>query len=428
MTKVCISTIIILMAINIGLYAQDNAEHADTLSIQAGELRLELVWEKEILLKIKDWWPYMSNFIFLDEDGYNLFSSASKSSAEEMEHKKLIYIQNNKIHFLKGDNLIQTKAIDLGYSSRSEISKNGRNIIVINPIREGDHYQEGEPAMMMLFDSHGKMLGEDTVGLPSDIFPLGNDKIIVLEYGEWSEVVVFRLMGNEFVEIRKYDGYFLDYAEDGSCALISIDPYGKKERVVIDSNGTEMLRYHFDKPAWRGFISPKGNYFVEVTRGKYIVLFDRNGSVIDQHHVQGIGNYFASFSPDEYYLCVTPGAWRVYFLKTQTGELISEYTDPDSTSGFQSIAISAEPTFFFIGSSIIDPVNWSSIYTNEKRGMYIFNEDGLLVGKNRNIFTGKGFVTHLHSAALRCDASGEYLLAETPSKCYLFKLLIGRIK
>lgn len=453
MKNILISTIIALMAVSIGLYAQEK-EKAQEESIQTEEVNpvqkdeafsngvtLELVWEKEIPTKVKDWWPYMSNFIFLDEEGYNLFSSISKGSTRALENKRMLYLNEGKIQFLQGDNLKPKETIDLGYSPRAEISKNGMNIVVVNPVHKiGDLieptdggageptiqkivHQEGEPAILRLFNSNGELLGEDTIGLPSDIYPLGNDKIVVLDYGEWSHIEVYRRNGTQFEKVQEYDGYFLDYSEDGSYALVAIDPHGKNERVIIDNEGQEALRYHHDKKAWRGFVSPKGNYIAEVTRGQYIVLFDKNGNAIAEHQVQGTGNYHASFSHDEKYFCVTPGPWRVYFLKTQTGKLLSEYVDPDTTSHFQSIAISSNPVLFFIGFSFFDPIRRSGMFTTTDRGLFIFDSNGLLIVRHNEVFSGKGFGTHLHSAALWCNVGGNYLLVGTPTKCYLYRIL-----
>jgi len=427
MKKILLSAIIAFLAINLGLYAQDTAQTEP-------KIKLELVWEKG--------GNFRSNFVFLDEEGYNPFSSMCKNSTKAIENKRMLYIGEGKIQFLQGNDLKSTNTIDLGYSPRAEISKNGKNIVVVNPVHKiGDLieptdggtgeptiqkivHQEGEPAILRLFNSNGELLAEDTVGLPSDIYPLGNDKVVILEYGEWSHIEVYCRNGMRFKKVQEYDGYFLDYSEDGNYAVISVKPYEEKKRVIIDNNGNEYLVYYNEKVPWRGFISPQGNYIAEVTRGKYIVIFDKRGNVIAEHHVQGIGNYHGFFSLDERYLCITPGRWRVYFLKTETGELISEYLDSDTTAGFQAIAISSEPVLFFVGSTIVDPViNRRGLFTTADRGLYIFNSDGLLIEKLRDVFSGAGFGSPLMSAALWCKDN--YLLVGTPTKCYLYRILQG---
>jgi hypothetical protein len=421
MRRLFLSITIALMALNIGLYAQGK----DTAH-QEPKVKLELVWEKEIPIKVKDWWPYMSNFVFLDEEGYNLFSSMSKGSIKAIENKRMLYIGEGKIQFLEGDELKRTKVIDLSnypyHPFQVEISKNGRNIAVINRL-DLDVPQEGNPAILRLFNSKGELLAEDTVGLPSDVYPLGNDKIVILEYGEWSHIEVYRRNGTRFEKVHEYDGYFLDYSEDGNYALISVDPYGKKERVIIGNNGEEMLKYQYDKVPWRGFISPKGNYIAEVTRGKYIVIFDKRGNVIAEHQVEGIGNYYAVFSLDEQFFVTTPGPQIIYFIETMTGRIVWKYEDVDKQSFFQILTILPRATLLFAGYSKYDPsYREMPEYTSDKY-VYLFDATGVVVQKI-GPFDSKGFFDQWNVVTpVILNADSEFILMQVPNKLYLYRII-----
>ncbi|MGQ9702679.1 MAG: hypothetical protein ACUVQT_09555 [bacterium] len=412
-----LATIIAFLAM--GLYGQEK----DTVQGES-TVKLALVWEKEIAIRVKDWWPYMSNFVFLDEEGYNLFSSMSKGSTKAIENKRMLYIGEGKIQFLEGNELKQTKVIDLGnhpyHPFQVEISKNGRNIAVINRL-DLDIPQEGAPAILRLFNSNGELLGEDTVGLPSDIYPLGNDKIVILEYGEWSHIEVYRRNGTQFDKVQEYDGYFLDYSEDGSYALISVDPHGKNERVIINKDGQEALRYHHDKKAWRGFISPKGNYIAEITRGKYIVIFDKRGNVISEHKVEGAGNYWAVFSADEQFFATTPGPQKIYFFRTTNGKIVWQYTDSDRQSLFQTLLILCERNLLFAGFSKFDPTYQSlTEYTTDKF-VYLFDTTGKVIQKI-GPFDSEGFYEQWSVVTpVVFTLKNELILVQVPGRLSVYK-------
>jgi hypothetical protein len=115
------------MALNIGLYAQGK----DTAH-QEPKVKLELVWEKEIP-------EGTSDIVFLDENGFNVFSSQCKDPEKAIREMRLLLVQDDKIIWLKGDDMKMIKEIKVGEGEPGDghkivISKNGRNIASIEGV------------------------------------------------------------------------------------------------------------------------------------------------------------------------------------------------------------------------------------------------------------------------------------------------------
>jgi WD40 repeat protein len=369
MRRLFLSITIALMALNIGLYAQGK----DTAH-QEPKVKLELVWEKEIPEGVKD-------FVFLDENGYNVFSVQCKNPEKALKEKRILMVQDGKLRYFEGDEMKIVKEVALRGGSIT-ISKNGHNLATIEGLERDPSGKGGfvnKPAILRLYNWKGEELASTQI-LPEeweyiDIYPLGNDNMVIvsmvggegLYYG--IEIYVKRDKNLTKVFSNKNVSWLVDYDENGERALLVVE---NKEMVLFNGSGEEDIRYICPRPYRKGFLSPRGNYIVEITAGKYVMIFDYNGKLIAEHHVQGQGNYYAAFSPDEKYLLVSPGFRKIYLFETKSGNLVWEYAHPDDRPSFFPGAVTPDGEFSFV------------IYTpskEENKWIWIFNKKGKVINE-----------------------------------------------
>jgi len=415
------------------------------------EIKLELIWEGDIPEGVQ-------NVIFLDEKGYNVFSVQCEDSEGALRDKRILMVEGSRLRYYEGEGMELVREVELR-GGHVVISKNGRNIVTIEGL-ERDTMKEGgyidKPAVLRLCRWDGEELGEGEIS-PGGwgyifLYPLGNDKAIAVSKigndGTDYQISMFIREGKLLREVFKADGQYptgvFDYAEDGSAAFFvytSWDVPRKKrvryvERVVIDGEGKEIVRYGYRHPGWAGWVSPRGRYLVEVTRGKYLVIRERGGRLIAEHHVQGEGNYYAAFSPDERYLGVTPGPWKVYFFETETGRLLWEYADRSEMTHFSSVAILPSLRLLFAGRSeavlkpgqfkgSIDELNRRVIENETKdRSIYLLANGHLM--RVLGPFPGEGYETQLQAPDLRISKDGKSLLVTTPRKFFIYSIITGK--
>ena len=417
--RILLVSIIALLAI--APYAQEK----DTVQVEP-KIKLELVWEKEIPAGIND-------IVFLDENGYNVFSSQCKNPEKAIKEMKMLLLSGKKVKLVSGEDFKVVKEIDFLPHSRVAISKNGRNIAVIEhiisdtiPEAKLQWYLGVIKTTVRLFNWKLEELARIDYGSPyAEIFAIGNDSTVVLvnsgEDGSCTHITVLTKIGNTFKRVYGlnegvYPTGLFDYAEDGSTIFfIYTDPStpvdGVKnvgDRIVVDGNGKEMLRYSYQHPGWAGWVSPKGNYLAEVTRGKYLVIRNKDGQLIAEHHVQGQGNYYAAFSPDEKYLCVTPGFRKIYSFETKTGNLVWEYKYPDDRPCFFPGDVASEGRLTFM---IFTPSK------QENKWIWVFDRDGKIIDKIGPLdFTG-------YNLAVSYIARTQQLLIKLPSKLLLYHIV-----
>ncbi len=395
---------------------------------------VNLVWEKEI--------PEGStNFVFLDENGYNVFSVQCKDPEKALKEKRILTVQGNKLVWYEGDAMRVVKEMAIGKGSSNEnkvvISKNGRNIAILNGLyvptikdKDYDEYKgtyRDQLATLRLLNWKGEELAR-TQFSPGHldyiiISPAGNDRTIALNMGSgeglFRELKVFSKLGKDLKEIFSKSGSGGEYSEDGSTMFCTIAGRG---RVIFDTEFNEIgnFQYHPNRGDYWARISPKGNYIAEVTTGKSVVIHNKYGTLISEHHVQGQGNYYGAFSPDEKYLCMTPGPWRVYFFETKTGKIIWEYTHQDSFILYMKVAVSSQDGYAFVYSQ-----PWSC--PSPDRGI---NPKPLLSEKSIHIFDKKRNLINLFKigdkiSSLKTTKNGQYLMVRLPSKLQLYNIIRG---
>jgi len=405
-----------------------------SIGAEKDSINLKLVWEKEIPQGVKD-------FVFLDENGYNVFSVQCKNPEKALKEKRILVVQGNKLVWYEGDEMRVVKEMTIGKGSSNEnkvvISKNGRNIAILNGLyvptikdKDYDEYKgtyRNQLATLRLLNWKGEELAR-TQFSPGhldyiDLFSLGNDSTVILNLsggeGLYYTVWMFLRNGSELKKVFSSDGYIWTYAENGSIMLVS---ELKKKRLIMDGSGKNVGGFSYSNPRgnyWAG-ISPKGNYIAEVTTGKSVVIHNKYGTLISEHHVQGQGNYYGAFSPDEKYLCMTPGPWRVYFFETKTGKMLWEYTHPDSFVLYMKVAVSSQDGYAFVYSQ-----PWSC--PSPDRGI---NPKPLLSEKSIHIFDKKGNLINLFKigdkiSSLKITNDGEYLMVHLPSKLQLYNIIRG---
>ena len=384
------------------------------------QIKLESVWEKEIPVGVSD-------FIFLDEDGYNIFSVQCKDPEKALKEKRILMVQDGKLEFFEDDTKMLSKKVELkgGYA----ISKNGHNIAAL------------EGLTLRLLDWQGNELARGEMAPKGyehiTLYPLGNDEMVVVSStggeGRFYGVRIFVRQDKDLTEVfsNEETSWLVDYAENGEKSLLVIE---NKDMVLFNGSGEEILRYICPRACRKGFLSPFGSYIAEITAGKYVMIYDRNGEVIAEHHVQGLGDHYAAFSPDEKYLCVTPGPWRVYFFETETGKMLWEYVDVDENTHFSSVAISPPMHMTFAGRSeailkpgefngSIDELNKRVIENATKDRTVSVIANGKFL-KSLGPFPGKGFGTQLQTPEVSISQDQNFLWVKTPTKSYIYRISI----
>jgi WD40 repeat protein len=386
------------------------------IGAEKDSISLNLVWEKEIPQGVKD-------FVFLDENGYNVFSVQCKDSEKALKEKRLLMVQGNKLVWYEGDAMRVVKEMAIGKGSSNEnkvvISKNGRNIAILNGLytptikdKDYDEYKgtyRDQLATLRLLNWKGEELAR-TQFSPGHldyitIFPLGDDSTIVMNFegseGYFSQMNIYRRSGSLLNHSKSFNDLLWDYSEDGQRMIGVVSG----EMTILSNDGIIKASYHY-RPLRKVWISPTGKYVAQLGAGKYIGIFNNRGKIISEHHVQGQGNYYGAFSPDEKYLCITPGPWRVYLFENKTGKMIWDYTElnPDSFSFFFSPIVSNKG-IVFIGSSKWNPLSVLSSAKSDKT-IYLLN--------------------NWHpTPLLRITPDGQYLMVRLPSKLQLYNIIRG---
>ena len=184
---------------------------------------------------------------------------------------------------------------------------------------------------------------------------------------------------------------------------------GGRGRVIYDTEFHEIgnFQYHPNRGDYWARISPKGNYIAEVTTGKSVVIHNKYGHLISEHHVQGVGNYYGAFSPDEKYLLISPGFRIIYFFNTNTGNLIWKYEHSEDKTSFFPGDVAPDGEFSFI---IFTPSR------EESKWIWIFNRDGIIVNKIGPLnFTG-------YSLPIYYVSKTRELFIKLPKKIQLYRI------
>lgn len=153
---------------------------------------------------------------------------------------------------------------------------------------EKDYNYINKPATLKLLDQKGKVLASTVIN-PAGweyiyIKTLGNNKTVIVTWssgeGLTYGVDMYVRFGSIFKKVYSIEGGevtgLADYAEDGSYVFI----FHNGKRIILDSNGNIISEHKYPQQAWKGWVSPKGNYFIEITRGKYFIIYDKKGNVI----------------------------------------------------------------------------------------------------------------------------------------------------
>jgi len=334
-----------------------------------------------------------------------------------LRDKRVLMVEGDRLRYYEGEGMELVREVELS-GGHVVVSKNGRNIVTIEGL-ERDTMKEGsyidKPAVLRLYRWDGEELGEVEIS-PGGweyiyLYPLGNDRTVLMHLaggeGLYNGVeVLVRHGGRLEEEITDLEGsWVVDYAESGERALVVLR---NRYMVVIDGEGREESRYICPRSFRGGYLSSRGSYIVEVTAGKYVMIYDRGGRLIAEHHVQGPGNYYAAFSPDEKYLCVTPGFRKIYFFETQTGKLIWEYTYPDDRPSFFPGDVAPEGEFTFM---VFTPSK------EESKWIWVFDKGGKVVGKLGPLdFSG-------YSLPVRYVGKVQQLFVRLPSRMFLYRLV-----
>jgi len=330
--------------------------------------------------------------------------------------------------------------------SKVVISKNGRNIAIVEGLerwdrfKEPDEWQEGfkdKPATLRLLNWKGEELARTQFSPAGwgyiDLYPPGNDKAVALNLtgseGMAYRSKVFVRNGKTLSEVLSLkDACIWDYSENGSTVILSlldVETQFSKERMILDGEAKIIAKYAYDSP--RGNycvrVSPSGNYIAEVTTGKYVVIHNRNGQLVKEHKIAG-GEYGA-FSPNEEFVCISQGRWRVNLFNVKNGNLLWEYavSSPDSFSFFYSLVASSEG-LVFAGSSRFAPLSVMGSAAKEKT-ILIFDQQGKIIERFGSFIPKTEAEVEFYSCSptpqLRLTPDGKYLLVRFPKKYVLYQ-------
>jgi len=433
-------------------FTSANTLHAQTTDVYIeNDIVLQLVWELDIPQGIVD-------YVFIDSNGYNIFSSQCENSEKALKEKRILTVTTEAVCLCYGDDfklIKETKRYPYSHSQVA-ISKNGKNFAIIDHVISGDieslrWYRNVDKSILRLFNSAHEELAQRTLGpMPhADIFAIGNDQTTVItdagEDGYSTNMMVFikhdsTLIISFSLMAGRHPTFLFDYAENGSRIFLV---YNDKpvdgvrnlgERIVLDDQGREITRYTCQHQAWWGRVSPKGNYLVEVMTGSYLAIRDKYAELIADHQVQRIGNYHCAFSTDEKYLSVAPGPRRIYLFETENGEMLWDYKDADDNSKFASSAVHIPTRLVFAGRSrvaknpsefngTVDALN-KQVIENKTRNRKIYViKDGELV-RSIEPFPGIGFRTQLQTPEVSISQDQNFLWVKTPTKSYIYRISI----
>jgi hypothetical protein len=427
-------------------FTSANTLHAQTTEVYIeNNIVLQLVWELDIPQGIVD-------YVFIDSNGYNIFSSQCEDPEKALKEKRMLTVTAEAVCLCHGDDFKTIKETKRYPYSKVAISKNGKNFAIIDHVISGDvesmqWYRNVEKSILRLFNSNHDELAQRTLGpMPhADIFAVGNDQTIVItdegEDGYSTNMTVFIKHDSTLIVsfssmAGRHPTFLFDYAEDGSRIFLV---YNDKpvdgvrnlgERIVLDDQGGEITRYTYQHQAWWGRVSPKGNYLVEVMAGKYLTIRNKNGKLIADHQIQRIGNYHCAFSPDEKYLSVTPGSWRIYLFRTKNGEMLWNYRDADDNSKFASLAVHTPTRLVFVGRSNPSESSESRSESNTKVMENVSQGKTLCAIKDGKFvnsigpFPDKGFRSRLQTPEVSISQDQNFLWVKTPTKSYIYRISI----
>lgn len=350
---IAVMAVIALMAINLGLYAQEKVQGKPLpVQQQTGEIRLELVWEKEFEEAVTDF------ALDVAKDG-EIYPSIIVLGS-----KMLILDDKSKV---SGD----IKGLEGGFNFFS-VSESGNHII-----HSWWHHDKGgkevEECIIYIYDLAGKLIWKT-----SNIAPTRYPKLApngeYLIGPSWAEILLVKKDGTlEFINPRQSKRRSLMrifFAISGTSEFWGIsygEPYADEsvQLVTYDHRGAELFRKVMEPMglAYDLEISNNGEMIGIIAPEKgenFIYLFDKKGNSLWK--VGGISrtNQWIVFSPSDNYVLVADFGGALKCFDTSSGKVIWHHHIPkeeinitqDPGIGFSphmEITFSPDENFVVIG-------------------------------------------------------------------------------
>jgi len=411
MRRLFLSITIALMALNIGLYAQDTAQAEP-------KVKLELVWEKEFEGMISDY------IVETDEMGEALLNVVS--FLKDNEKKAEVYFLNFKGLAIKktGVELIRLKLEpETGGDVYGGvlISKNGKYIGLFQVTkRDPERIRE---ISFHLYDKTGNLLWTKASWNVRPSMLLSDGSILSFE-GEPCTWSLFALYEKDILRgwLKPNDGEPMEVtgafdASENNNIVFNVYDFIKKEGQVVlyDNTAKEIWRRKFTNwtTASKVCISDDGR--IIAARGGFaniLYTFSNDGTLLWQKHI-GVG-YLQIFSSDGSYLAASGPSNRIYYLRATTGDSLWAFIVKDNRSFF-SIAVSNNGEFVAAadggGRREFPSGDTSTIYLFDKKGNIVWQKD-LKIEKER-------------APNVRFTDDGKYLIICNSNKIFCYRISGG---
>jgi outer membrane protein assembly factor BamB len=413
MKKLFVSAIIVLVAINLGLYAQEK-----DMTQAESEVKLELMWEKEFEGVINDY------VVETNKIGEALLRVVSflKDNGKKAE-----------VHFLNLKGLATKKSDVELIRLRSEpeiggdvyggvlTSKNGKYIGLFQ-VTKRDPERIGEISFH-LYDKAGNFLWTKTSWNVRPSMLLSDGSILSFE-GEPCTWSPFALYEKNILRgwLKPNDGEPMEVtgafdASENSNIVFNVYDFDKKEGQVVlyDNTAKEIWRNKFNNWVTASKVCISDNGRIITARGGFantLYTFSNDGTLLWQKHI-GVG-YLQIFSSDGSYLAASGPSNRIYYLRATTGDSLWTFIVEDNRSFF-SLAVSKNGNFVATadggGMRELPAGDVSTIFLFDRRGNLVWQKE-LLIQKER-------------TPNVRFTDDGRHLLIANANKVYCYKILGG---
>ncbi len=409
MRNFILTTTIALMAINLGLYAQEK----DTAQGES-QIKLELVWEKEFTEPIVD---YIAQLNKKDKVVLRFISTAGRS-------KYTLYFNDTegdclrKIDFASPPNRDSAGNWIWGVTTYILKSKNEQYLGVV----QGPNSDWIDKVSFVLYDINGVLRWKQQELNARPFWLLSTGLYLSAEgYMSWSpvtlrnkETIIDTLLiipsKNEVMSTGA-----IDVSQNDYIVFNVYDVDNKDAHVILyNSTGQEIWRKKFTNwtTASKVCISDNGRYIC--ARGGFantLFTFSNDGTLLWQKHI-GVG-YLQTFSSDGRYIAAIGPLNRILYFDTENGDSL------------WSFVLSADRSFFALAVS--------------DRGNFIVAADGegkrenpvgtlstlFLFDKKGNVIWRREFTTLPYTTPNVRFVDDGHLLIHNGNKFYCYKIIGG---
>lgn len=351
MKNILISTIIALMAISLGLYAQEKGN-----AQEEPKVKLELVWEKEFEKGI-------INVAFSDD--MTIVVTEDKIFSLDNESREIKYLRPTYPDKIKPS------------WRRTWVypSKNGRYIgfyhhVYFNERSKKFNTEKKRLAVFELIDNSGKPMwrNEKEIHPEAEFYSpslaASNQGYIVETDLDWhGKLYFYNPLGKLIKEVKVSENQFENcvthgetWSYDGNYFAIFTDEGIKDECrsyvILYTKAGEHIWKSKSEKGIENSYvddisISQDNKRLLSIKRFRFVRVFDVNGKILWEYKIRGKGSAKIKISKDQSRLAVFSTIGLIYLFDLKNGELIWQKTFDDMD--ITSIAISSKGKYIIAG-------------------------------------------------------------------------------